>query len=67
MCKAIKTLAEKYPETDFVYPMHLNRTCANRFMKFFGNSDLQNMFFSEPLEYLPFVYLMEKSAPCAYR
>ncbi len=62
MCKAIKTLAEKYPETDFVYPMHLNPNVRKPIHEVFGNSDLQNMFFIEPLEYLPFVYLMEKSA-----
>lgn len=64
MCNAIKTLTEKYPEVDFVYPMHLNPNVRKPIHKVFGNdlSGLGNMFFIEPLEYLSFVYLMEKSA-----
>ena len=62
MCTAIKDLARKYTDVDFVYPMHLNPNVRKPIHKVFGNSDLQNMFFIEPLEYLPFVYLMEKSA-----
>ena len=42
--------------------MHLNPNVRKPIHEVFGNSDLQNMFFIEPLEYLPFVYLMEKSA-----
>lgn len=61
MCKAIKALAEKYPEVDFVYPMHLNPNVRKPIQEIFGASDLSNMFFIEPLDYLPFVYLMEKS------
>lgn len=63
ICKAIKTLAEKYPETDFVYPMHLNPNVRKPIHDIFGEelSILNNMFFIEPLEYLSFVYLMEKS------
>lgn len=61
MCKAIKALAEKYPEVDFVYPMHLNPNVRKPIQEIFGASDLSNMFFIEPLNYLPFVYLMEKS------
>lgn len=64
MCNAIKTLTEKYPEVDFVYPMHLNPNVRKPIHKVFSNdlSGLGNMFFIEPLEYLSFVYLMEKSA-----
>lgn len=63
MCKAIKTLTEKYPDVDFVYPMHLNPNVRKPIHEVFGEdlSNLENMFFIEPLEYLSFVYLMEKS------
>ena len=63
MCKAIKTLTEKYPEVDFVYPMHLNPNVRKPIHEVFGEdlSNLSNMFFIEPLQYLEFVYLMEKS------
>ena len=64
MCTAIKDLAQKYPEVDFVYPMHLNPNVRKPIHEVFGRdlSNLGNMFFIEPLEYLSFVYLMEKSA-----
>ena len=63
MCRAIKALTEKYPEVDFVYPMHLNPNVRRPIHEVFGEdlSHLGNMFFIEPLEYLSFVYLMEKS------
>ena len=63
ICKAIKALGEKYPDVDFVYPMHLNPNVRKPIHEVFGEdlSDLKNMFFIEPLEYLSFVYLMEKS------
>lgn len=61
MCKAIKTLAKKYPKVDFVYPMHLNPNVRKPIQEVFGDTHLPNMFFIEPLEYLPFVYLMEQS------
>lgn len=63
MCAAIKDLTEKYPEVDFVYPMHLNPNVRKPIHEVFGEdlSDLGNMFFIEPLQYLEFVYLMEKS------
>lgn len=63
MCQAIKTLSEKYPDVDFVYPMHLNPNVRKPIHEVFGEdlSGLENMFFIEPLEYLSFVYLMEKS------
>ena len=64
MCSAIKALNQKYLDTDFVYPMHLNPNVRESIHEVFGedltNSD--NMFFIEPLEYLAFVYLMEKSS-----
>lgn len=61
MCRAIKTLTEKYPEVDFVYPMHLNPNVRKPIHEVFGERQQSNMFFIEPLEYLSFVYLMEKS------
>ena len=64
MCTAIKDLTEKYPDTDFVYPMHLNPNVRQAIHEVFGEdlSNRKNMFFIEPLEYLSFVYLMEKSS-----
>ena len=63
MCKAIQALTQKYPNVDFVYPMHLNPNARKPIHEVFGEelSNLGNMFFIEPLEYLSFVYLMEKS------
>lgn len=63
VCTAIKVLTKKYPGVDFVYPMHLNPHVRKPIHEVFGEdlSDLGNMFFIEPLEYLAFVYLMEKS------
>ena len=64
MCTAIKDLTQKYPDVDFVYPMHLNPNVRKPIHEVFGEdlNNLGNMFFIEPLEYLSFVYLMEKSA-----
>lgn len=63
MCKAIRALTQKYLDIDFVYPMHLNPNVRKPIHEVFGEdlSNLGNMFFIEPLEYLSFVYLMEKS------
>ena len=63
ICTAIKNLSVKYPNVDFVYPMHLNPNVRKPIHEVFGEelSNLGNMFFIEPLEYLSFVYLMEKS------
>lgn len=63
MCMAIKDLTHKFPDVDFVYPMHLNPNVRKPIHEVFGEdlTDLGNMFFIEPLEYLSFVYLMEKS------
>lgn len=63
MCRAIKTLSEKYADVDFVYPMHLNPNVRKPIHDVFGENleGLGNMLFIEPLEYLSFVYLMEKS------
>ncbi|MDE7088993.1 MAG: UDP-N-acetylglucosamine 2-epimerase (non-hydrolyzing) [Prevotella sp.] len=61
MCKGIKSLSEKYPEVDFVYPMHLNPNVRKPIHEVFGENldSIDNMFFIEPLSYLPFVFLME--------
>ncbi len=63
MCNAIKDLTLKYIDVDFVYPMHLNPNVRKPIHQVFGDdlSNLNNMFFIEPLQYLEFVYLMEKS------
>lgn len=64
MCSAIKALNQKYLDVDFVYPMHLNPNVRKSIHEVFGEdlTNLGNMFFIEPLEYLAFVYLMEKSS-----
>lgn len=64
MCSAIKALNQKYMDVDFVYPMHLNPNVRKSIHEVFGEdlTNLGNMFFIEPLEYLAFVYLMEKSS-----
>lgn len=63
ICNALKALSEKYPDVDFVYPMHLNPNVRRPIHEAFGEdlSNLDNMFFIEPLEYLMFIFLMEKS------
>ncbi len=76
MVTAMKDLSEKYPDVDFVYPMHLNPNVRSSIAKVFGKEVLEhnspsplgegrgeahNFFFIEPLQYLEFVYLMEKS------
>lgn len=63
MVTAMKDLSEKYPDVDFVYPMHLNPNVRKPIHQVFGE-DLRafdNFFFIEPLQYLEFVFLMEKS------
>ena len=63
MVSAMKDLSEKYPGVDFVYPMHLNPNVRKPIHEVFGE-DLtiyRNFFFIEPLQYLEFVFLMEKS------
>lgn len=63
ICRAIRDLAKKYPDVDFVYPMHLNPNVRKPIHEIFGErlEDLGNLFFIEPLEYLDFVFLMERS------
>lgn len=63
MITAFKDLKNKYPKVDFVYPMHLNPNVRKPIYEIFGEdlSNLGNMFFIEPLQYIEFVYLMEKA------
>ena len=63
ICNAIKTLSVKYPNVDFVYPMHLNPNVRKPISEIFGqeNEKLSNTFFIEPLDYLNFIFLMEKA------
>ena len=63
MVTAMKDLSEKYPNVDFVYPMHLNPNVRKPIHEVFGDdlTAYSNFFFIEPLQYLEFVYLMEKS------
>ena len=75
MVTAMKDLSEKYPNVDFVYPMHLNPNVRKPIAQVFGDEvvnhtpsprgegwgEAHNFFFIEPLQYLEFVYLMEKS------
>lgn len=63
MLKAMKDLSEKYPEVDFVYPMHLNPNVRRSIHEVFGKDPARpNFFFVEPLQYLEFVHLMSKSS-----
>ena len=61
VCRAIRILCERYPEVDFVYPMHMNPNVRKPIAEIFGLNPPSNVFFTEPLDYLPFVFLLEKS------
>lgn len=61
ICQAIKTLTIKYPDVDFLYPMHLNPNVREPIGKIFEHNLSANIFFIEPLDYLSFVYIMDKS------
>lgn len=60
ICHAIKNLSEKYPNVDFVYPMHLNPNVRKPVLEILGEKT-ENVFLIEPLDYLPFVYMMQHS------
>ena len=60
ICHAIHALSERYPEVDFVYPVHLNPNVRKPVMEILGDGS-ENVFLIDPLQYLPFVYLMEQS------
>ena len=61
ICEALRKLAERYGDCDFIYPMHMNPNVRKPISEVFGTNPPSNMFFTEPLEYLPFVYLMSRS------
>lgn len=61
ICNAIRDLALRYPDVDFVYPMHLNPNVRKPIAEVFGQEAPDNVFFIEPLDYLPFVYMMDRS------
>lgn len=61
ICHALADLAAEYPDVDIVYPMHLNPNVRRPIAEMFGNTEHPNVFFIEPLDYLPFVYMMKKS------
>jgi UDP-N-acetylglucosamine 2-epimerase (non-hydrolysing) len=61
ICQALKTLTEKYPEVDFVYPVHLNPNVQTPVRELLQGGIHENVFLIPPLEYLPFVFLMKKS------
>jgi len=61
ICRAIKALSVRYPDIDFVYPMHLNPNVRRPIAEMFGHIGHPNVFFIEPLDYLPFVYMMEQA------
>ena len=60
ICHAIKHLAEQYKDVDFVYPMHLNPNVRKPVLEILGEK-VENIFLIEPLDYLPFVYMMQHS------
>jgi UDP-N-acetylglucosamine 2-epimerase (non-hydrolysing) len=59
ICKAIKFLSNNYSDIDFVYPLHLNPVVRKTVKDFFGNNVTNNLFLIEPLDYVPFVYMMQ--------
>lgn len=61
VARAIKQLSKRYPQVDFVWPMHLNPDIRKSIKKIFDANKLTNIFCTEPLDYLSFVYLMEKA------
>lgn len=61
ICLAIRDLAQRYPDVDFVYPMHMNPNVRRPIAEMFDNVEHPNVFFIEPLEYLPFVFMMKQA------
>ncbi len=61
ICYAIRSLAEHYPQVDFVYPMHLNPNVRKPISEILDDGVEQNIFLIEPLQYLPFVYMMQQA------
>ncbi len=61
ICKAIKILSEKFPDFDFLYPVHFNPNVRQSVNEILGKSSSENLFLIDPVDYLPFVFLMQKS------
>ncbi|MBR3565632.1 MAG: UDP-N-acetylglucosamine 2-epimerase (non-hydrolyzing) [Paludibacteraceae bacterium] len=61
ICHAIKNVSLRYPDVDFVYPMHLNPNVRKPVLDILANAGNGNIFLIEPLQYLPFVYMMQQS------
>lgn len=62
ICHAIRNLSQEHPDVDFVYPVHLNPNVRKPVHHILGNKDTNNnIFLMDPLDYMPFVYLMSKS------
>ena len=61
ICNAIRDLADRYPDVDFLYPMHLNPNVRRPIAETFSGSEHSNVFFIEPLDYLPFVFMMKQA------
>ena len=61
ICHAIKNVSLRYPDVDFVYPMHLNPNVRKPVLDILANAENGNIFLIEPLQYLPFVYMMQQS------
>ena len=61
ICHAIRNLALRYPKVDFVYPVHLNPNVRKPVFDILGDKQLENIFLIEPLQYLPFVFMMQHS------
>lgn len=61
ICRALVEIATAHPDTDIIYPVHLNPNVQEPVLRILGEVGLPNIFLIEPLDYLPFVYLMERS------
>jgi len=61
VCRAIAILAGDFPEVHFVYPVHLNPRVQAPVQRILGLPELKNIHLLPPLDYLPFVALMQRS------
>ena len=61
ICMAIRDIAEAHPDVDVVYPMHLNPNVRRPIAELLGHEALENVHLIEPLDYLPFVHMMQRS------
>jgi UDP-N-acetylglucosamine 2-epimerase (non-hydrolysing) len=59
ICRALQEIALRYPEIDLVYPVHLNPNVQKPVYELLSHID--NIYLTAPLDYLPFVYLMQQS------